>query len=180
MRWLIIGISSIMVISNTVLGISIYKGSKDSERSNVILDEKVITITIEIKDHLPIRSSLNVLDKYYVKLMKPKISLINLINNLPISNDDFDILALDLNQSISEDYNLLLTPWPNSIKYYNRYNVSLDVLINLGISNVDSKKILVLFNDKTLDSSQLLEKLKKVLVTFKQKYIMLMHKFIRF
>ncbi|WP_342276647.1 hypothetical protein [Spiroplasma endosymbiont of Nebria brevicollis] len=85
-----------------------------------------------------------------------------------------------MNQTISEDYSLLLTPWPSSIKYYSRYNVSLDVLINLGISNDDSKKILVLFNDKTLDSDQLLEKLKKILVTTKQKYIKLMHKFIGF
>ncbi|WP_308149471.1 hypothetical protein [Spiroplasma sp. AdecLV25b] len=180
MRWLIIGISSIMIISNAIVGISLYKGFKSSEHTNSNQDEKVITVTIEIKDHLPIRSSLNVLDKYYVKLMKPKISLINLINNLPISNDDFDILALDLNQTISEDYNLLLMPWPSSIQYYNRYNVPLDVLINLGISNDDSKKILVLFNDKDLDSDQLLEKLKKILVTTKQKYIKLMHKFIGF
>lgn len=42
------------------------------------------------------------------------------------------------------------------------------------------KKILILFNDKTLDSDQLLKKLKKILVTAKQKYIMLMQKFIRF
>ncbi|WP_342276646.1 hypothetical protein [Spiroplasma endosymbiont of Nebria brevicollis] len=83
MRWLIISISSMMIISNTIVGISLYKGFKSSEHTNNNQDEKVITVTIEIKDHLPIRSSLNVLDKYYIKLMKPKMSLINLINNLP-------------------------------------------------------------------------------------------------
>lgn len=140
MRWLIISISSIMIISNTIVGINMYQGFKSSEHNNNNVEEKVITVTIEIKDHLPIISSLNLLDKYYVKLRESKISLINLLNNLPIFNDDFDILKLDLNQTISEDYNLLLTPWPSSIKYYNRYSVSLDVLINLGINNDDSKK----------------------------------------
>ncbi len=30
MRWLIIGISSIMIISNAIVGISLYKGFKSS------------------------------------------------------------------------------------------------------------------------------------------------------
>lgn len=82
MRWLIISISSIMIISNTIVGVNMHQGFKGSEHNNNNVEEKVITVTIEIKDHLLIRSSLNLLDKYYVKLREPKISTINLLDFL--------------------------------------------------------------------------------------------------
>lgn len=159
---------------------SIFKDIDKNENSKEKIEAKIITITIEIKEHLPIREDLNIQSKYYFKLLKPKISIINVINTLNISNIYFDILALNLNQTISEDYKLILLPRSNAIKYYSRYTVTLEPLVNLGLNSEDAKKILLFFNNENLNAKQLLENLQGLLITAKRKYIQLMHKFITF
>lgn len=181
MRLLIILLTTFLLGSNGLVGLQLIKNFNDNEtNTKEKIDTKVITITIEISEHLPIRKDLNIKSKYYLRILNSKISMINLINALHISNVYFDILALDLNQSISEDYKLELLPRSNAIKYYSRYTITLESLINLGLNSTDAKKTLFLFNNKKLVAKQLLENLEKLLITTKRKYIKLMHKFISF
>lgn len=181
MRLLIILLTIVFFGSNGLVGLQLLKNSNDNEiNTKKKIDAKIITITIEISEHLPIREDLNIQNKYYLKILNSKISVINLINALNISNFYFDILALNLNQSISEDYKLELLPRSNAIRYYSRYTITLAPLINLGLNNIDAKKVLFLFNNKKLTSKYLLANLEKLLITKKRKYIKLMHKFISF
>ncbi|WP_425381043.1 hypothetical protein [Spiroplasma endosymbiont of Polydrusus pterygomalis] len=175
MRLLIILLTIVFFGSNGLVGLQLLKNFNDNEtNTKKKIDAKIITITIEISEHL------NIQNKYYLKILNSKISMINLINALNISNFYFDILALNLNQSISEDYKLALLPRSNAIRYYSRYNITLAPLINLGLNNIATKKVLFLFNNKKLTSKQLLENLEKLLIAKKRKYIKLMHKFISF
>lgn len=181
MRLLIILLTIFFLGSNSLVGLQLIKDFNDRQtNTKEKIDTKVITITIEISEHLPIREDLNIQNKYYLKILNSKISMINLINALNISNFYFDILALNLNQSISEDYKLELLPRSNAIKYYSRYTITLAPLINLGLNSTDAKEVLFLFNNKKLIGEQLLENLEKLLITTKRKYIKLMHKFISF
>lgn len=182
MRILIIVLTIFFIGSNGLVGLQMIKDFNNSSETNTKqkIETKVITITIEINEHLPIREDLNIQNKYYLKIPNSKISIINLINTLNISNFYFDILALNLNQTISDDYQLQLFPRSNAIKYYSRYTITFPTLINLGLNSIDAKKVLFLFNNKNLSSEQLLVNLEKILVTVKRKYIKLMHKFISF
>ncbi|WP_342274257.1 hypothetical protein [Spiroplasma endosymbiont of Phycita roborella] len=181
MRLLIITLTILFLASNGLVVLKLIKNFNENEIvSKEKNDTKIITITVEIKEHLPIREDLCIRNKYYVKILNSKISIINLINTLNISNVYFDILALNLNQNISENYKLILSPRNNAIKYYSRYTITLEPLINLGLNSQDAKKVLLLFNKKNLNAKQLLENLEKLLITTKRKYIQLMHKFITF
>ena len=181
MKLLITILAIFFIGSNGLIVLQVFKDvnsveAGDKEKTTA----KIITITVEIKNHLPIRKDLKIKNKYYLKTINEKITLINIINTLNISNVYFDILALDLNQDINEDYKLILVPRSNAIRYYSRYTITFQPLVNLGLNSNDAKQVLLLFNNQSLDADQLLVNLTKLLVTTKRKYIELMHKFIAF
>ncbi|MBP1525737.1 MAG: hypothetical protein H9Q67_04485, partial [Spiroplasma ixodetis] len=101
MRLLIITLTILFFASNGLVVLKLIKNFNENEIvSKEKNDTKIITITVEIKEHLPIREDLCIRNKYYVKILNSKISIINLINTLNISNVYFDILALNLNQNM--------------------------------------------------------------------------------
>lgn len=181
MRWLLIIVLNFFITTNGVITMSNINNIKNQiPKTNSNKDQKIITINIEIKDHLPIKPEIKILTKYYLKLFKPQVTIINIINNLNITNENFDLLALNLNQIISEDFTLVLVPTMRAINYYSRTTITLEPLINLGLKLEDAKNVLFAFNDTKLNNDQLLVKLKQILPTTKNKYIALMRKFITF
>ncbi len=82
MRLLIITLTILFFGSNGLVVLKLIKNFNENEIvSKETIDTKIITITVEIKEHLPIREDLCIRNKYYVKILNSKISIINLITD---------------------------------------------------------------------------------------------------
>ncbi|WP_286642507.1 hypothetical protein [Spiroplasma ixodetis] len=129
MRLLIITLTILFLASNGLVVLKLIKNFNENEIvSKEKNDTKIITITVEIKEHLPIREDLCIRNKYYVKLLNSKISIINLINTLNISNVYFDILALNLNQNTDFSPHVLVEETMKLNEFNNAFQTEQDCL----------------------------------------------------
>lgn len=148
-------------------------------------NETIITITIKIKDNIPIQTKVAVPTAVNFRLNlinnHKTISLLTIINHLAaiFNLEDFDLTNLNLLEQIGDDYTLILAPKTRIIKFYNKYTITLDPLLAIGIKPIDASKILEVF--KNYDNYETINRLiKDILQTTKRKYFYIMQKFITF
>lgn len=141
---------------------------------------KVITVTIKIKNNLPIRKDINLKTKYYFRLLNKKVALISVINKINLSTEYFEILDQDLNLEIDTNYTLVLQPTKNALELYNRNTINYETLVNIGLKDEDAKKVFAVFHDLTISSQDLESKLKEILPTAKRKFLKIIEEFVIF
>lgn len=139
---------------------------------------KIITLTIKIKDNMPLKKDLNLQSKYYLQLMNQKASLICILNKLNFKIENFYILELNLSLEIDENFTLVLRPKKNAIRMYHRKNLNYETLIHIGLKNSDAKQILEIFHNFSLGSNEIDNKLQKILVAKKRKFLTIIKAFV--
>lgn len=138
-----------------------------------------IMIDFKVLDNLPIIKDY-VLPKL-ISFEEEKLNLLKIFSTIKIDWDIFDITKEDLFQKIETDTVIFLEPQKTAIAYISRFKVKINDFLRIGITKIDSEKIVKCLRDKRIKTSEeIITKLKIILLTKKQRFIKIIYKFIIF
>jgi hypothetical protein len=82
-------------------------------------------------------------------------------------------------EKIETDTVIFLTPQKTAIAYTSRFNTKINNFLKIGMTKIDSEKVVKCLHDKKIKTSEeVIKKLKTFLLTKKQRFIKIILKFI--
>jgi hypothetical protein len=142
--------------------------------------KKELTVYIKIKENLPIRNKIKLKKEYLIKFKKEEeITIEKIISKINLNYKYFEYED-NLKKEIEEkEIDLELKAKDLAIKYIHKSKIKIENLLEIGLEKKDSLEIIKIFQEN-LNSWETIEKIKKILLTRKQRFLKIMNKFIIF